>query len=146
MPYAVITHVMFSPTELAPWTIVLLCALTFVVLAFIVLLIVHLRRRAADRAEDAPVLRPTVSAINGDDADWRWSGNGSIMWRKNNTSMRDQRRDSTVENAGVHNPGYNTKVWLCLYCFVLGHSQNHSITFWRGNMKHLLTTLPYCII
>ena len=109
---------MFSPTELSSWTIVLLSGLAFVVLAFVVLLVVYLRRRAADRAEDkymkAPALRQTVSAINGDDADRRWTGNGSMMWRKNNTSMRDQRRDSMVENAGVHNPGYNTKVWLLL--------------------------------
>jgi len=103
---------MYSPTELTTWTIVLLSGLAFVVLAFIVLLIVHLRRRAADRAEEAPVFRQTVSAINGEDADRRWTGHESMMWRKNNTSMRDQRRDSMVENAGVHNPGYNTKVWL----------------------------------
>ena len=121
MSYALAAHAMFSPTELTTWTIVLLSGLAFVVLAFIVLLIVHLRRRAADRAEDnyteTPALRQTVSAINGYDADRRWTGNGSMMWRKNNTSMRDQRRDSMVENAGVHNPGYNTKVWL--FCTAL---------------------------
>ena len=134
MSYAIAAHVMFPLTELTTWTIVLLSGLAFVVLAFIVLLIVHLRRRAADRAEDnymeTPALRQTVSAINGYDADRRWTGHESMMWRKNNTSMRDQRRDSMVENAGVHNPGYNTKVWLFLYCFVLEISQTHSITFW----------------
>ncbi|KAK2186502.1 hypothetical protein NP493_198g04025 [Ridgeia piscesae] len=99
--------------ELTNWTIVLLCALGVVVLAFIVLLVVHLRRMAAHRAEGLyatePVPRPQVAAIYSDEAYKRWSGEGGMMWRKNDSWMRNQRRDSMAKDEGIHNPGYATR-------------------------------------
>ena len=100
---------------MAPWIIVLACALGVVVLAFIVLLVVHLRRTAAHRAEGLyatePVPRPQVPVVYSDEAYKRWSGEGGMMCRKNDWWGRNQRRDSMLaKDVGFHNPGYATRV------------------------------------
>ena len=69
---------------------------------------------AAHRAEGLyatePVPRPQVAAIYSDEAYKRWSGEGGMMWRKNDSWMRNQRRDSMAKDEGIHNPGYATRV------------------------------------